>query len=290
MPQESSGPAPDAGWTWDPSLYAGSAGHYARGRVAYPALLVDVLAAAVGLDGSGVLLDVGCGPGSLTLLLAPRVARAIGIDADAAMLAEASRLAAGQHVGGVTWRHLRAEDLPADLPAPRLVTFAQSFHWMDQPRVAAAVRAMLVADGAVVHVGATTHEGVDGDEVLPHPRPPRHAIAALVRSHLGSQRRAGRGVLPSGTLPGGGTPGGEDDVFRAAGFAGPQRIEVPGWVVERSVEEVVASVYSLSSSTPHLFGDRLGAFDEELRRLLAAASGTGRFSERMRSIALSTWR
>jgi hypothetical protein len=49
-------------------------------------------------------------------------------------------------------------------------------------------------------------------------------------------------------------------------------------------------VYSLSSSAPHLFGDRLGAFDEELWQLLADASDDGRFSEQMRSITVSIWR
>jgi hypothetical protein len=49
-------------------------------------------------------------------------------------------------------------------------------------------------------------------------------------------------------------------------------------------------VYSLSSSAPHLFGERLAAFDEELRQLLADASADGRFSEQMRSITMSVWR
>jgi cyclopropane fatty-acyl-phospholipid synthase-like methyltransferase len=75
-------------------LYAGSARFYAVGRVGYPAEIADVLADALQLDGSGRLLDVGCGPGSLTLLLAPHFAEAIGLDADADMLAEAARLAA----------------------------------------------------------------------------------------------------------------------------------------------------------------------------------------------------
>jgi SAM-dependent methyltransferase len=284
MPPEQPEPESDPTWRWDPSLYAGSARYYAVGRLAYPAQLAEQLVKVLPLDRAGVLLDVGCGPGSLTLQLAPHVAHAVGIDADPDMLAEASRLAAEQHVLNVTWRQLRAEDLPADLPRPRLVTFAQSFHWMDRPRVAAAVRGMLVADGALVHVGATTHEGMDTDEELPHPRPPRRAIARLVQRYLGAQRRPGQGVLPAGT------PGDEDDVYREAGFEGPLRLEVPGRVVERTAEEIAASVYSLSSSAPHLFGERLAAFDEELRQLLADASADGRFSEQMRSITLSVWR
>lgn len=272
------------GWAWDPSLYAGSAKYYTVGRVAYPPQLVAQLVEALGLDGSGVLLDVGCGPGSLTLLLAPHVAEAVGVDADADMLTEASRLANQQQVTNVSWRHLRGEDLPADLPRPSLVTFAQSFHWMDRPRVAVAVRRMLVTDGALVHVGATTHQGIDDPAELSYPRPPHEAIDQLIQRYLGPQRRAGQGVRV------GGTSGDEDDVYQAAGFAGPQRYEVPGRVVERTIEQLVASVYSLSYSAPHLFGDQLSNFDEGLRQLLADTSDGGRFAEQMRSITVSIWR
>ncbi len=67
---------PTGGWSWDPTLYAGSAPFYSVGRVPFPPELADRLGEALGDDRSGRLLDVGCGPGSLTLLLAPRFAEA----------------------------------------------------------------------------------------------------------------------------------------------------------------------------------------------------------------------
>ena len=272
-------------WQWDPTLYAGAASYYARGRVAYPQALADLLAAELGLDGSGRLLDVGCGPGSLTLLLAPLVAEAIGVDADPDMIAEAEGRAAQAGVRNVRWQVLRAEDLPAGLGLFRLVTFAQSFHWMDRARVAAAAHAILEAGGTCVHVHATTHEGVDTSDPLPHPQPPRAAIAELVRRYLGPRRRAGQGVLPTGS-----TPGGEDAIYRAAGFSGPRRLELAGAVVERSGDDVVvAAVFSLSGSAPHLFGPRRAAFEADLRALLHDTSPTGVFSQRMREIALDLW-
>lgn len=278
-------PVTSPAWTWDPSLYTGSASYYALGRVAYPDEVAESLVDALDLDGSGRLLDVGCGPGSLTLLLAPYFAEVIGVDADAEMLAEGARLAEARQVHNVTWRHLRAEELPAGLPPFHVVTFAQSFHWMERDRVATAVRGMLASEGVVVHVHATTHQGVGSDDdELPHPRPPREAIDQLVRRYLGPKRRAGEGILPAGTS------GQEDAVYRAAGFAGPQRIEVPGWTAKRTAEQVAAGVYSLSSSAPHLFGDNLRDFDGDLRRLIGAASPTGWFSERMRCVTLDIWR
>lgn len=269
-------------WQWDPSLYAGSAEHYAVGRMAYPVALADAVRDALGLDGSGRLLDVGCGPGSLTLLLAPLFAEAVGVDADGGMLEVA---ASRSELTNVRWRQLRAEELPADLGTFRVVTFAQSFHWMDQALVADRVRGMLTPDGAWVHVGATTHRGVEGTDELPHPRPPWDDIDKLVVRYLGPVRRAGQSVLPTGTR------GGEEVIMRAAGYRGPTRIVVGGNEVEdRSVDDIVASVFSLSSSTPHLLGPDLAAFEADLRDLLTRAADNGVFSERRREIEAVIWR
>ncbi|HST47816.1 MAG TPA: class I SAM-dependent methyltransferase [Jatrophihabitans sp.] len=279
-----------AGWFWDPSLYAGSAGHYVRGRVPYPRELVDALAAELALDGTGRLLDVGCGPGSLTLPLAPWFERATGLDADAGMLAEAARQAGAAGIRNVDWVNLRAEDLPADLGPFRVVTLAQSFHWMDRALVARRLRGVLGSGGVLVHVHATTHEGVSDGQPLPFPRPPRREIAELVRRFLGPRRRAGQGILPDLPVDEAGRGRVEAGIYRAAGFGGCTRIEVPGSVVSRSADEVVASVFSLSSAAPHLFGDRISDFEAALRGLLAEASPDGRFSERMREIAADIWR
>ena len=126
--------------------------------------------------------------GWLTTLLAPLVESAVGVDADADMIAAAKRLS----LSNVQWRHLRAEELPADLGTFRLVTFAQAFHWMNQPHVAERVRGMIEPEGAWVHVRASTHRGEthgDDDELWAR-------IDELVAHYLGPVRRAGAGVLP----------------------------------------------------------------------------------------------
>ncbi len=266
-------------------LYGGSAAYYARGRLPYPQEMADALRDELGLNGRGRLLDVGCGTGQVGILLAPLFAEVVGVDADVAMVEEARTEAARQQRTNTRWIAKAAEDLPAGLGEFRVATFAQSFHWMDRPRVARIVRGMLEPGGAWVHVNATTHQGVDGAGELSAPKPPREQITELIQHYLGPVRRAGRRILPAGTADG------EEDVMAAAGFSGPRRLLVGGGrVFERSEDEIVASVFSLSWAAPHLFGERLGEFEAELRALLRASSLEGRFAEEARDIELVIWK
>jgi SAM-dependent methyltransferase len=279
-----------AEWQWDPTLYAGSAHYYADGRVPYPDELADKLAVELGLDGRSQLLDIGSGPGSLTLLLAPYFEHVTAVDADPQMLAVGQRQAAAAGITNVEWVHCRAEDLAFDPDTFRLATLAQSFHWMDQPRVAGVTHGLLTADGALVHVHATTHERVDGETDLPHPQPPRGEIEELITQFLGSRRRAGRGYRPETAVTKAELGWQEAQIYRAAGFVGPVRIEVPGRVLTRSVDQVVASVFSLSYAAPHLFAEHASEFERDLRALLADASPDGQFSEQTQKIAADIWR
>ena len=275
MPADASG--------WDQALYEGSAPYYARGRLPYPPEMAVVLRDALSLDGAGRLIDVGCGPGLVALLLAGLFSEVVGVDPDPGMIGEAQASARARGVANARWVQMTAESLPGDLGRFRVAAFAQSFHWMDREIVASIVREMLETGGSWVHVDATTHRGVDGDAGLGRPPPPREAIDDLIRTYLGATRRAGLTTLPEGT------PAGEDQIMLAAGFSGPVRLGVAGRVHERSEDEVVASVFSLSSAAPHLFGDRLAEFEAELRLLLRDRSPAGRFAEQARDVELVIW-
>jgi hypothetical protein len=145
----------------------------------------------------------------------------------------------------------------------------------------------MVAKGRFcVHVGATTHEGSGETGDSPYPAPPRDGIPELVQAYLGHERRAGQGVVVGGY-----TPEDEKAVFRAAGFVGPDVVMVAGGdLFERSEDQVIASVLSLSSSAPHLFGERLPAFLDDLRRMLREASSSGMFAEQLQDMRVFLWR
>lgn len=271
---------------WGESLYAGSADFYRAGRLPYPARLAIAVREHVTTGSDATALDLGCGPGSLTTLLAPMFAHVVAVDADREMIRvgrdEANRLG----LTNIDWRHSYAEELDAELGPFDVVTLAQSFHWMDRPRVAAKIRRWLVPGGHCAHVGAATHQGAPDVTGGSHPAPPRDAMRELIRPYLGPDRRAGDKIITDDRAL-----SGEETLFRAAGFVGPEVVSIAGGdTFERTEDQVVASVLSLSSAAPHLFGDRLGAFVDELRHLLRATSPDGLFSEQLQNIGLTLWR
>ena len=97
--------------------------------------------------------------------------------------------------------------------------------------------------------------------------------------------------MPQGALPQGTTGGDEAAIYRQAGFDGPHHVEVPrGEIVDRSIDQIIAATFSLSSSTPHLFGTQRSSFENQLKTLLTDASDHGQFSERARDLAFDIWR
>jgi SAM-dependent methyltransferase len=248
-------------------LFAGAAIHYRRGRPPYSPQLEAVLAEELGLDGSGRLLDGGCGPGILTVRLAHLFEEVVGLDPDAAMLAEGRRTAAERGISNIRWVRSVAEALPDAAPGPyRLVTFGQSFHWTDEARVAETLYDMLEPGGALALIVHT----VEGRPVPPSPGPPPipHAeIEQLVEKHRTRPRR----TVPKRTHR-------FEAVLALTRFGQPRQIFVPGIPdLVRDSESVLSGYFSLSSSTPPRFGDRAEDFAREVRELLATRSPEGVF-------------
>ncbi|HWG24820.1 class I SAM-dependent methyltransferase [Actinospica sp.] len=262
---------------YDPSFFAGAAVHYRSGRPPYSPQLEALLAAELGLDdghggdGSGRLLDVGCGPGILTIRLAHLFEAVVGLDPDAAMIAEGRGAAQERGIANITWIQARAEELPEVAPGPyRMVTFGQSFYWTDEIRVAEAVYDMLEPGGALALVG---HK-FEGRPVPPSPGPPRiphDEIGELVRKYLGPTRRAGQSAPPVQALS-------LEDALAGTRFGAPRVIFAPGIPdLVRDVESVVSGYFSMSFAAPHLFGDRVDEFAVEVRELLWERSPEGVF-------------
>jgi SAM-dependent methyltransferase len=260
------GPSP-----YDPTLYKGSAPFYLRGRPPYSLALRETVAAECGLDGTGRLLDVGCGPGVLAVELAPLFQEIVGLDPDADMLAEAARHAGRAQASNIRWVQGLAEQIPDfDLGKFRLVTFGQSFHRTDREPVAEAVYDLLEPGGCIVLL-APTVEGRPKPPGPGYPEIPHEAIRSLIDKYLGPKRRAGQGFA--------GPPVDRyEDALARTRFGKPKHIFARGRAnIVQDADGVLANYLSMSLAAPHLFGDRLELFEAEVRKMLTGLSPTGLF-------------
>jgi hypothetical protein len=84
-------------------------------------------------------------------------------------------------------------------------------------------------------------------------------------------RRAGQGTTPTRTHQ-------FEDVLVRTRFGQPQSLFLPGVPdLLRNSESVPSGYLSFSWAAPHLFGDNLPAFMDDVRTLLAEASPDGLF-------------
>ncbi|HVC69715.1 MAG TPA: class I SAM-dependent methyltransferase [Acidimicrobiales bacterium] len=256
---------------YDPTLYKGSAAYYLRGRPPYSLALRKILAVECGLDGTGRLLDVGCGPGVLAVELAPVVHETVGLDPDVDMLAEAARHAERAGVTNVRWVQGLAEQIPdLNLGTFQLVTFGQSFHRTDRERVAEAVYDLLEPGGSIAMVAHTVE-----DRPQPpgpgFPKIPHDEIQALIDAYLGPRLRSGQGYQAPPT------DRWESALSRTRFGQSRQHFAAGQPDIVQDADCVIANYLSMSFAAPHLFDDRLDRFQDEVRQMLSERSPSGLF-------------
>jgi SAM-dependent methyltransferase len=186
------------------------------------------------------------------------------------MLAQGARRAREAGIENIRWVEAVAEDIPTlDLGPCRLVTFGQSYQWTDQVAVGEAVYDILEPGGAIALVVHTIDERPQ-PEGPGFPPIPHKELRALVRRYLGPRRRAGQGFTPEFER--------YADALARTRFGAPRSVFAPGRPdIVRDVDGVLSGYLSTSYAAPHLFGDRLDAFEVDVRALLTERSPKGLF-------------
>jgi SAM-dependent methyltransferase len=110
-------------------VFGEAADLYDRARPTYPAALLDDLVTLVGPHARA--LDVGCGTGKATRLLAERGVTGVGVEAHPAMAEVARRSLADTPGWRIDVSGFEAWDAGPDDPPFDLVTSAQAWHWLD---------------------------------------------------------------------------------------------------------------------------------------------------------------
>jgi trans-aconitate methyltransferase len=253
----------------NPNRFTSAIPHYINGRPPYAERLIAKLAREARLGPQSRVLDLGCGPGSLTLPLSRYCGTMIGIDADPAMISTARR--AAESAGAeIDWRVGTSFDLDATLAPLDLVTIARAFHWMDREATLRRLDELISPGGAVALVNTDLHD------------------SGTFRWHAAFEElRKGHGCF--------------DDFYHwrkseaweehtsvllRSAFSEVERISVFE-TRSPSLDEIVARALSFSANSPAALGEEASAaYEAEVRQRMLAISPDAAFPEIVESVAI----
>jgi ubiquinone/menaquinone biosynthesis C-methylase UbiE len=254
---------------FDPKRFTSAIPHYVAGRPAYSMRLVERLARETGLGENSRVLDLGCGPGSLTIPLARFSGTTIGIDPDAAMLTAARQTAEVADVA-VEWRVGSSLELPDELAPLDLVTIARAFHWMDREATLARLDQLVRPGGAIALVNTEVHPlgKHTWHTVFEELRKSHGRFDAFYRWRKGADWEEHLSVLVRSVFC---------DVMRISVYEAR----------EASLDEIVARALSFSANSPSSLGDEgRAAYETAVREAMTALEPSGRFPEIAESVAM----
>lgn len=199
------------------------------------------------------LLDLGCGPGKLARALAGQFRQVLAVDPSPAML----RL--GQELGGganIDWIEATAETVRLEPPLDLIVAGA-SIHWMSPAQVFPKLAAALPEPGLMAIIDG------DGPAQAPWIEAWRAVIVDWVERLGGVWNGPAHRALTTAYEPWFDRHGAE--TFTA--------------LVEQPIEDLIEAEHSRATWARSKMGDLAGAFDDDLRAVLApyARDGTVRF-------------
>jgi ubiquinone/menaquinone biosynthesis C-methylase UbiE len=244
------------------SRFRSTASFYAKFRARYPAALLDEIARRCDLDGTGRLLDLGCGPAFIAIAMAPHFGEVVGMDPAPEMLEAAAREAAAAHVP-IKLIHGSSADLGKHLGRFRMAAMGRSFHWMDRDATLIALDELIEPNGAVAVLGEH------------HTNAPENSFKPVWDSIIKKWAPEAYEAREIRQRP---DWEGHETILRRSAFRRIERLAVMSRR-EISIDELIGRSHSQSVSSIAALGDNVDAFERELRESLLRIAPTGKLRE-----------
>ena len=250
---------------YDPHRFKTAAAHYA-GREPYSPRLIARVAELTGLTADDRVMDLGSGPGTLALAMAPYVGSVVAVDPEAEMLALAEA-AAGDVRPRLTLIEGSSNDLGPHFGMFALVAIGRAFHWMDRADTLRRLDEIVEPDGALVLFDVATVRSPDTAWIRDY----RDIIEKFAD---GAATWHGPDVLP------------HEAVLLDSPFS---RLECIATIERRrvKVDSLIDRALSMSRTSPGRIGpEKAAALAEEIRALGERATTDGSLTEILASNAL----
>lgn len=238
--------------------------YYARYRPGYPQEFFDYLKERFQLNGTGRMLDLGCGTGELSIPLAKYFRQVIAMDPEPEMIHEAKKKSHDKGITNINWIDAGSDDLgnlKENIGELNLVTIGTAFHWMDRDATLKCLASMISEDGAIVEVGTSGIKPTEWEK----------SAKAIIRKWLGETRRAGSVVYE--------VPDERHEVIFARSpfkqIEGYKHQYEYGW----TVNSIVGYYLSTSYCSEYVLADKKDIFEQDLRQSLYKIDPQGQFVE-----------
>lgn len=243
-----------------------AAAHYLAGRPPYSPRLIQRVVELCALTHAHHVLDLGCGPGMLTLAFAPFAGEVLGVDPEPEMLRAA---ATREAPANVRWKQASSDDLGPQFGRFFLTVMGRSFHWMDRAETLRRLDALIEPGGAVA-LFDDDHPNVPGNEW-------RLRWRELIERYSADDPVRGRSRRPGWVR--------HEAMLLDSPFSELEYI----CVIERrrvTTETLIDRALSMSSTSRARLGERADAMVAEMRELLAELAPAGELTEVLATSAL----
>ncbi|MCP3033131.1 class I SAM-dependent methyltransferase [Halobacillus sp. A1] len=245
-------------------LFKGSAGFYSRYRPMYPSSLIRFLVEKFSLNGDQSLLDLGCGPGLLTIRFSDWCNKIVGIDTEPEMIKEAKRLHQVMRLGKIQWFHGTLEQYKKTHNDQfNMVIIAKAFHWMNRPMVLDELYDMIPEGGGVAII-----DNFDQNRTL---EPWQLRLNELREKWYGKERRAGQSTYTHPTTS-------HEEIISNSKF----NVEIhtlPSYEIHWTIESILGNLYSTSYGARRFLGNKVEEFEKDVKESLLDFSTSDEFRE-----------
>jgi ubiquinone/menaquinone biosynthesis C-methylase UbiE len=176
------------------------AAHFYEFRAPYAPQALAYVCDALELRPTSRALDLGCGPGTITIPLSRIVGHVVAVDPSVDMLNRGRARGARAGCRNIEWLCARAEDVTESLGQFNIVTMGQSFHWMDRDAVLRRLAKIIAWGGGLALISPGQRRPQESWETLANEVIERYLGTLARHSQMNPEPANEPSLLRSGTF------------------------------------------------------------------------------------------